>query len=455
MIDGYTQPGASANTLAVGDNSVHLIELSGGPVGAALIITAGNSTIRGLVINRFTNVSFNAGDGIRLLTNGGNKVEGCFIGISADGATAQSNTGSGVDIESSPNNTIGGTTPAARNVISSNTSSTNIQINGAGSSGTTIQGNYIGTNAAGTAAMAGSVIGVQIVGNLAGTGSNIIGGTTAAARNVISGNSSVGINLYENTITGNVIQGNYIGTNAAGTAAVGNGTGVNLVRANNNTIGGTVAGAGNVISGNSTGIGLADSSSNLIQGNLVGTNATGTATVPNSVGIILGGGSNNTIGGTTPGARNIISGNGAGGNGHGIRFALDSTTDSGNLVQGNYIGTDINGTAALGNAGAGIQIFAFVQPTGVNTMGGTSAAARNIISANGGSGITGSVNNFLIQGNYIGTDVNGNRGPGQRQQRHRADSQQQHHRRRGCGRRQCHRVQWQEHQREQRRWRTY
>src|SRR5207244_9520100 len=130
---------------------------------------------------------FNAGDGIRLVTNGGNKVEGTFIGISANGATAQSNTGSGVDIESSPNNTIGGTTPAARNVISSNTSSTNIVINGAGSSGNTIQGNYIGTNAAGTAAMSGSVIGVQIIGNLAGAGSYIICGATDAWRKLIIG----------------------------------------------------------------------------------------------------------------------------------------------------------------------------------------------------------------------------------------------------------------------------
>src|SRR5207247_1645409 len=73
----------------------------------------------------------------------------------------------------------------------------------------------------------------------------------------------------------------------------------------------------------------------------------------------------------------------------------------GNLIQGNYIGTDINGTAALGNAGAGIQLFTFVQPTGVNTVAG------NIISSNGGDGIVSYTNNFLIQGNYIGTDVNG------------------------------------------------
>src|SRR5205807_1032284 len=65
------------------------------------------------------------------------------------------------------------------------------------------------------------------------------------------------------------------------------------------------------------------------------------------------------------------------------------------------------GTAALGNGGAGIQIFTFVQPTGVNTIGGTSAAARNIISSNAGDGIVSSTDNILIQGNYIGTDVNG------------------------------------------------
>src|SRR5947207_4850793 len=248
VIDGFTQTGSSANTMAVGNNSVHLIELNGnGANFAGLTISAGNSTVRGLVINRFSgNGPANA---INLLTNGGNKVEGCFIGISADGGTAQSNSRLGIDIESSPNNTIGGLTPAARNVISIYSSAYSIFINGAGSSGTTIQGNYIGTNAAGTAAVAGSIIGVETEGGLAGPGSNIIGGTTAAARNVISGNTSAGINLQENTITGNLIQGNYIGTNAAGTAAIGNGTGINLLRASDNTIGGTVAGAGNVISG--------------------------------------------------------------------------------------------------------------------------------------------------------------------------------------------------------------
>src|SRR5207244_11591238 len=136
-------------------------------------------------------------------------------------------------------------------------------------------------------------------------------------------------------------------------------------------------------------------------GNLIGTNAAGTAAVPNSGGIAFDG-SNNTIGGTTPGARNSISGH----SGYGIRLSLDSTTMR-NLIQGNYIGTDITGTVALGNVTVGMQIFAFQEPTGVNTIGGTTAGARNIISANGDNGILLQSSNILIQGNYIGTDVNG------------------------------------------------
>src|SRR5207237_10730631 len=120
-----------------------------------------------------------------------------------------------------------------------------------------------------------------------GASNTRIGGNTAAARNVISGNASVGIKLFDGTMTGVVIQGNYIGTNAAGTAAIGNGTGVYLLRANNIAIGGTAAGAGNVISGNSGGGIDLTGSNNVIQGNLIGTNAAGKAAVGNSVGILV------------------------------------------------------------------------------------------------------------------------------------------------------------------------
>ena len=84
VIDGYTQPGSSANTMAIGDNSVHLIELNGNSaVCGALVITAGNSTVRGVVINRFNGNCGNTA--ILLQTGGGNLVEGCFLGLNAAG----------------------------------------------------------------------------------------------------------------------------------------------------------------------------------------------------------------------------------------------------------------------------------------------------------------------------------------------------------------------------------
>ncbi len=140
---------------------------------------------------------------------------------------------------------------------------------------------------------------------------------------------------------------------------------------------------------------------------MIGTDKTGTTKVPNSAGVgILIDGSNNIIGGTVAGARNVISGNGAGGNGHKIRLQ-HLTTSAGNLIQGSFIGTDLNGTARLGNGGSGIQIFAFTAPTGVNVVGGATPGARNIISGNAVNGISGGARNVLIQGNFIGTDVTG------------------------------------------------
>ncbi len=246
-IDGYTQPGSSPNTLSNGDNAVLLIQLNGlaalagGFPMSGLRITAGSSTVRGLVINRFSEA------GILLTTNGltakgGNIIEGNFIGTDASGTAALANRQDGVYIKAPPGNTIGGTLPGARNVISGNTwSGVNIDFS---SSMNLVQGNFIGTKANGTQALGNSFDGITEKGG----GSNTIGGTAAGAGNVISGNNG---GMEIDSFNGmNLVQGNRIGTDVTGAAALGNLEGGVFIFDSNNTIGGTASGAGNVIAFN-------------------------------------------------------------------------------------------------------------------------------------------------------------------------------------------------------------
>jgi hypothetical protein len=268
LIDGYSQIGSHQNTAADGTNAVLLVEISGAnsPTGPCMSIDTGGggSTIRGLIINRCRTA------GLLMQNAGGNTIAGNFIGTDSNGTVARSNIGSGLSINSSASNVIGGTTPAARNLISSN--SAGISISG-GATSNVVSGNLIGTNAAGTGSLPNST-GVAI--NAPG---NTIGGLTASARNIISGNSS-GVTLSTGA-TLNVVQGNYIGIDATGAAPLGNSRGIATQgSAADNLIGGTVAGARNVISGNSLGVFLSSNAAGLntrVEGNLIGTNPAGTA----------------------------------------------------------------------------------------------------------------------------------------------------------------------------------
>ena len=323
IIDGYSQIGTSQNTQADGDNASLLVEINGAnsPIGPCMTISAGGSTVRGLVINRCRTA------GIRLLTLGGNTITGNFIGTDPSGTIRRPGSGSGVDISNSPSNTIGGITPAARNLISGNSGS-GISIVSAGSTGNVVTGNLIGTDAAGAAAL-GNSTGVSI-----GSPGNTIGGLTAAARNVISGNS-IGVSLGTGA-TLNVVEGNYIGPNALGTAAVGNSRGViTQGNAGDNLIGGTVAGARNVISGNSLGLFLSSNPVGVntrVEGNLIGTDPAGTAGMPNGSAVIITSTSNNVVGGTAAGAGNVIAFNFGG-------IIVDSAA-SGNRILSNSISSD-------------------------------------------------------------------------------------------------------------------
>ncbi len=338
----------------------------------------------------------------------GNTVYNNLIGLEADGSGSTAPNNYGVYIENAPNNRIGGTVASSGNTIS-DSNSTGVYITGSGATGNYVQGNKIGTNIAGDTAIGNGFSqdgGVAIV-NASG---NLIGGTTAGARNIISGNTYNGITI-RGTSDNNDIIGNYIGVNAAGTAALPNYRyGIQLADATTNTtIGGTTAGARNIISGNTdAGIYVEDTPSinNVIQGNYIGTNAAGTAAIPNLTNGIHGYDAVSlTIGGTAAGAGNLISGNGslAAQFPGGIRLRPSSSAVGNHVITGNIIGLNAAGTGALGNIGNGIRI-----DQASVTIGGTTAAARNVISANTQNGIfILYVNTTTVQGNYIGTNAAG------------------------------------------------
>ncbi|MHB8647269.1 MAG: hypothetical protein ACYDAR_15890, partial [Thermomicrobiales bacterium] len=189
-INGYTQPLATANTLANSDNAVILIQLDGTSAGTAvngltINTTTGTSLIKGLAIVNFLIGLGSGGNGI-VITTGVATITGNFIGTNPAGTAALANTGSGV-VVSSGGSTIGGTTPDARNIISGN-GGRGLETNS--SNNTIVQGNFIGVGADGVTKIGNGSDGIAIVLGLA---NNQIGGTVAGARNVISGNGGRGL----------------------------------------------------------------------------------------------------------------------------------------------------------------------------------------------------------------------------------------------------------------------
>jgi CSLREA domain-containing protein len=408
-LDGYSQPGAAPTTNET--PATILIEIDGTNTTAqsGLVITSANNVIRGLAINRFDL----DGIGIGFATATGNVVTGNHIGTDPSGMIDRGNGHSGVYIGlGATNNTVGGDEPAERNVLSGNEWS-GVEIHSNGTLSNTVAGNYIGTRATGMATLGNTLYGVRIYG---GAQNNIIGGdlgtaTTLGKRNVISGNGVNGVHITGENTNGNIVAGNHIGTTVYGIAAIGNAeNGVYIAQsAQHNIIGGDSEEKRNVISGNlENGVYITGSATlnNTVSGNYIGTDATGTARLSNAAqGVIVRGGAYaNVIGGSTAGARNIISGNG----GWGVAL-MDYGTMS-NTIVGNYIGSDASGTAALINVGG----IALVDAAN-NMIGGTQPGQGNLISGNIVAGIglfnpltTGNV----VAGNLIGTTANGAAGLG-------------------------------------------
>ncbi len=415
--------------------------IGGTASGAGNVIAGNDGTDSFWAGNQVLISGFNAND-----DPADNVVEGNLIGLNADGQAIAGATNSGVWLNFNngipTGNTIGGTTAAARNVISGNLGGVEMD----GDVGDVVEGNYVGTDVSGTAAIGnGSGSGVT----LEDAADNTIGGSVAGAGNVVSGNRGNGIYILDPGAADNLIEGNHIGTDAMGTVALYNGLNEVLLAdtAGGNTIGGATSvpgtGAGNRILGGSnngiavdgevaadtivgnvisvhgngvylgndvagqiggpspqdqnviSSVSIQSSSNVLVEGNLIGTDVAGTVAGPYAYGLGIDSSTGVTIGGTTAGAGNVISGNSGDG--------VDIVSGGSNLIAGNWIGTDAMGTTALANGGDGVYLS---QSSG-NTIGGTVLAATNLISGNtNGVEISDSGEN-LVQGNMIGTDTNG------------------------------------------------
>ena len=254
---------------------------------------------------------------------------------------------------------------------------------------TSLDGLHIGVNFAGDTAVPNTNRGVLIV----GTTGNLIGGFGLA--NVISGNLGRGIEI---TAGGSAtIRGNRIGTSEDGTVDLGNTShGIQIVNSSGSIVGGTTAGQRNIISGNDgSGVFIVGdintpASNNLVIGNYIGVDVSGNTELNNNGSGVAIQDRNNTVGGTTVGARNVISGNSVNG------VTISTTLATGNTVAGNYIGVGANGTTSIPNVNDGVRI--------------SSQAANNTI---GGVGVTpGMCNNScnLIANNGVLTAVSARSG---------------------------------------------
>ena len=353
--------------------------------------------------------------GIAIVNSEDTIIENSFIGTDAAGTASIGNSGAGVSIGSFSDRTV------VRDSVLSGNGGFGVFVQGSLVEDTVIEGNKIGTNPAGTAAL-GNGGGVGVSNGPQGT---VIGGPLAADGNLISGNAgAVGIRLattilQTNPIAGTMIQNNRIGPREDGNGSLptaSNSTGielggiVNTTTIDDNQISDNTSGGIVMFEGNE---GLNGPSDTVIIGNLIGTDSDGDALLPNgstgirisgsttdpSTGNRIGGTSGLTSGGPCTGGCNVI----AGGT---IGVQLDGDPALGDIVDteilGNHIGTNAAGTANFGATGSGIQ----AQEAQTTTIG--SPAAPNVISASDGAGIVlDDTEDSTIESNLIGTGANG------------------------------------------------
>ena len=362
-----------------------------------VLVKSSNNTIGEALLGGGNVIGGNLAQGVLITgtadpTVQGNNLWGNLIGTELGtsdgkilkGTISDPNGAEGLRIQDSPKNSIGGTSIAARNVIGANNLD-GVAIVGANSTSNRLLNNYIGFN----------IVGGLIVflpnqnGVLVTSPGNFIGDAISNAGNTIDNNRLHGILIQGSAASGNTVAGNVIGLNPNGASAFGNAfDGIYIDNAPNNVIGGTTIAARNTISSNNNGIvivGLVDgnpahdtATGNRVYGNFIGTTVDGLIDLGNAVdGVILQNAPLNDIGDTVSGAGNVISGNN-----RGVR--ITGALSHNNNIRGNFIGTDLTGTAVIHNEIDGVLITSGASN---NTVGGIVAAAGNIIQHNVGSGV--------------------------------------------------------------------
>ena len=393
------------------------------------VIGGVNTNPGGLLAGGGNLISGNWDDGILMAgaNVSANTVKGNYIGTDITGQNPLSNSNFGVLLTQitgqtgAPSANIIGTTDVGGaigggNLISGNGTAaegTTPAIGGGirianGASANVVQNNRIGTDYSGQQPLVNDAGGVFI----SAANGNFIGGDDIHSPNVISDNVGNGISIL-NGASGNKVRGNLIGTDSTGAKFLPNsGDGVFISDSNGNFIGDDTSTGGpqNVISGNDgNGITIANGSGNYVEHNFIGTSLDESTPLPNLEGIALIAATGNYIGnvetenGQQVGLGNVISDNST----TGIAFSAQANS---NFVFGNDIGTDLTGTLNRGNDDVGISI----NDSSGNQIGGTTAAARNLIVFNETDGIdiesvpiNAQLPPNVIEGDYIGVGLNG------------------------------------------------
>jgi parallel beta-helix repeat protein len=372
-VRGATQPGFSGSPL---------IELNGLFAGASsqgLVLAAG-----GCIVDALSVVGFGH-NGIDVQGGSGDAVTRCDLGVTPSGGVF-GNGVAGVALRAGASGDR-----VTGNVLSGN-GDYGVMLLDAGTAGNTVAGNTIGLNPSGAAVL--NVFAGVYVGR--GASANTIGGPAAGDRNVISGNASDGVLIGGTGATGNAVRNNLIGVGTDGVSNRANGAYGVAVQdgASGNAV------AGNVVGFNpGAGVLLDGTASNSVRGNLVGISSTGSNIgSPAGKGIWVKDGS----------ANNTIAGNTVGNNGGGSFFGgvqLEGAGTTGNVIQGNTLGLTAAGAAAPNGYGVLIEGGA-----SGNTVGGASAALRNVISANLQADVgildAGTSGN-VVESNFLGTNAAG------------------------------------------------